>query len=109
METGSAAYTEGRTLNRVEEVMTDLILCELAGTEPQFITAVAGHLGISQPFSIKSVRRSVHESSLGETDVELVLENGGSRCGLLIENKIRALRMARQIERKLRSPCCLPP
>ncbi|RWH78021.1 MAG: hypothetical protein EOR78_29250 [Mesorhizobium sp.] len=28
-----------------------------------------------------------------------MLENGGSRCGLLIENKIRALRKARQIER----------
>ncbi|MBZ9727195.1 hypothetical protein LB554_24940 [Mesorhizobium sp. CO1-1-11] len=99
MEHVSTIYAESRTLNRVEEVMTDFILCELAGTEPQFIAAIAGYLGINQPFSIKSVRRSVHESSLGETDVELVLENGGSRCGLLIENKIRALRMARQFER----------
>lgn len=99
MEYASAVYAERRTLNRVEEVMTDLILCELAGTEPQFIAAVADHLGISQPCSVRSVRRSVHESSLGETDVELVLQVGETRCGLLIENKIRAVRMARQFER----------
>lgn len=95
----SAVYVESLTLNRVEEVMTDLILCELAGTEPQFITAVADHLGLGQPCPVRSVRRSVHESSLGETDVEIVLESAGRRCGLLIENKIRALRMARQFER----------
>ncbi|MER9580784.1 hypothetical protein [Mesorhizobium sp. M0276] len=28
-----------------------------------------------------------------------MLENDGSRCGLLVENKIRAIRMARQFER----------
>ena len=44
-----AIYETSRTLNRVEEVMTDLILCELAGTEPQFIEAVADHFGLSHP------------------------------------------------------------
>lgn len=99
MEHIFAVYAESRTLNRVEEVMTDLILCELAGTEPQFIAALADHVGIGQPCPVKSVRRSVHESSLGETDVEIMLELPEGRCGLLIENKIRAVRMARQFER----------
>lgn len=99
MEHVLSVYAERRTLNRIEEVMTDLILCELAGTEPQFVAALADHVGLSQPCPVKSVRRSVHESSLGETDVEIVLEFPEGSCGLLIENKIRAVRMARQFER----------
>ncbi|MER8848549.1 hypothetical protein [Mesorhizobium australicum] len=78
MEHVSTVYAESRTLNRVEEVMTDFILCELAGTEPQFIVAIAGYLGINQPFSIKPVRRSVHEVRQGKPTSSSCLKMEGA-------------------------------
>lgn len=95
----AGVYVSSRTLNRVEEIMTDLVLCELAGTEPEFIAGLAHHLGLDHAYPVRSVRRSVHESSLGETDVEIVLANQTTSLAVLIENKIRATRMIRQFER----------
>ncbi|CDX58759.1 conserved hypothetical protein [Mesorhizobium plurifarium] len=95
----SSVYVSSRTLNRVEEVMTDLVLCELAGTEPEFVAQLAHHLGLDDTYPVRSVRRSVHESSLGETDVEIVFANQSTSMAVLIENKIRATRMNRQFER----------
>jgi hypothetical protein len=92
-------YETGRTLRRVEELMTDLLLCELLGTKPQFVFDAFKHLGLGDPGKVISVRRSVHETSLGETDVEAVVEVGRERVGFLIENKVRALLMPEQLGR----------
>ena len=37
----ASVYVSSRTLNQVEEVITDLVICELAGTEPDFVEAAA--------------------------------------------------------------------
>lgn len=95
----ASVYISGRTLARVEEVMTDLLLCELIGVEPELIGDIAVHLGMLDHVAVRSVCRSVHESALGETDIEILIDGQGSTTGLLIENKIRAIRMERQFER----------
>jgi hypothetical protein len=92
-------YETSRTLRRIEEVMTDLLLCELLGTKPQFVVDLCEYLGITVPGRIVSVRRSVHETSLGETDVEAIIEIGPQRVGMLFENKVRALLMPDQLTR----------
>ncbi|MBD9497311.1 hypothetical protein [Ensifer sp. ENS01] len=79
--------------------MTDLLLCELLGTKPQFVSALTKHLGIDSTDKIVSLRRSVHDTSLGETDVEAILAIGSKRLGLLVENKVRAVLMPDQIGR----------
>ncbi|MCZ4088730.1 hypothetical protein [Sinorhizobium psoraleae] len=79
--------------------MTDLLLCELFGTKPLFVAALAQRLGIEGTVKVSSVRRSVHETSLGETDIEVILESGLGKLGLLIENKIRAVLMQDQLGR----------
>ncbi|KSV76436.1 hypothetical protein N185_14875 [Sinorhizobium sp. GW3] len=96
---GESVFDRSKTLRRIEESMTDLLLCELLGTKPQFVSALAEHLGIDVSNKVASIRRSVHDTSLGETDVEAILENGPQRLGLLVENKIRAVLMPDQIGR----------
>ncbi|QRM47218.1 hypothetical protein [Rhizobium sp. BG4] len=79
--------------------MTDLLLCELLGTRPQFVLDVFAHLGLGDAGKVISVRRSVHKTLLGETDIEAVVEVGRERVGFLIENKVRALLMPEQLGR----------
>ncbi|MEJ7015738.1 PD-(D/E)XK nuclease family protein [Sinorhizobium meliloti] len=92
-------YNRSKTLRRIEESMTDLLLCELFGTQPLFVAALAQRLGLKGTVEVSSVRRSVHETSLGETDIEVILESGLGKLGLLIENKIRAVLMQDQLGR----------
>lgn len=92
-------FEASQTLRRVEEVMTDLLLCELLGTKPQFVADLCSHLNLQQYKSVSSIRRSVHETSLGETDVEVILDAGADRTGLLVENKVRAVLMPDQLGR----------
>lgn len=96
---GTSVYIDGRTLNRVEESMTDLLLCELLGVEPEFLTAAVARFGFEMNAAVLSVQHSVHESSLGETDIEVVVGGDSFKAGILIENKIRAPIMPRQFER----------
>ncbi|MBY3211488.1 PD-(D/E)XK nuclease family protein [Rhizobium laguerreae] len=79
--------------------MTDLLLCELLGTKPQFVSALAERLGFEETGEVSSIRRSVHDTSLGETDVEAILKTGKNTLGLLVENKVRAVLMPDQIGR----------
>ena len=92
-------YETSKTIRRVEEAMTDLLLCELIGTKPHFVKALCERLGIADAGEVVSVRRSVHETSLGETDIEAILDVGGNKLGLLIENKVRAFLMPEQLSR----------
>ncbi len=98
-ESLSSIFETSRTLRRIEEVMTDVLLCELLGTKPQFVKDLCKALGIASSGAAVSVRRSVHETSLGETDVEAVIAVGTEKLGLLIENKVRALLMPDQLSR----------
>jgi hypothetical protein len=95
----ASIYEKSKTLRRIEESMTDLLLCELLGTKPQFVSALTEHLGIDITDKVASIRRSVHNTSLGETDVEAILDVGPKRLGLLIENKVRAVLMPDQLGR----------
>jgi hypothetical protein len=79
--------------------MTDLLLCELLGTRSRFVGDLCQTLGIENIQEVLSVRRSVHETSLGETDVEAIVAASSKRVGLLIENKVRALLMPDQMGR----------
>lgn len=95
----SSIFETSKTLRRIEEVMTDLLLCELLGAQPRFVNELCNRLRGSGSGTAVSVRRSVHETSLGETDVEAVIMFGTERLGLLIENKVRALLMPDQLGR----------
>ena len=95
----NSPFDQHRTIHRVTEVMTDLAICELVGTEPAFATALLRECGVNDEGQIVSVRQSVHESSLGETDVELIYRVGNANIALLIENKIRAPIMPQQFAR----------
>lgn len=82
--------------------MTDLAMMELIFVSPTFRGFVLdrAQLAAEGELELASLRRSVFETSLGETDVELVCRNpGGRRVALLIENKVRAPLMERQFER----------
>lgn len=92
-------FEASKTVLRVEEVMTDLLLCELLGTNTDFVSALCAELGLADVNAVFSVRRSVHETSLGETDVEAIIGIGSERVGLLIENKVRAVLMPDQLNR----------
>ncbi|MBD9538772.1 MULTISPECIES: hypothetical protein [Ensifer] len=96
---GADIFERSKTLRRIEESMTDLLLCELLGTKPRFVSALLRHLGIESTDKVVSIRRSVHDTSLGETDVEAILDIGSKKLGLLVENKIRAVLMPEQIGR----------
>lgn len=82
---------------KVEEVMTDVVIMDLVHSSDEFLHDLCGRAGVSG--TMLHVRRSVFDSSLGETDVEVVVENEGGRHALLIENKIDAPVMTMQFER----------
>ncbi|KDA00140.1 hypothetical protein HPO_01962 [Hyphomonas polymorpha PS728] len=86
-------------VSRVEEVVTDILTMDLLHSSPAFLQRVLELAGAASPSEIVSIRRSVSDTSMGETDVELVIQLGSKRQAILIENKIRAPVMDRQFER----------
>ncbi|MDX0503607.1 hypothetical protein GOC80_13325 [Sinorhizobium medicae] len=87
------------TLMRVEEIVTDVLAMDLLYSSAAFLKKVLNVAGESEEMSLVSIRRSVFDTSLGETDIELVLNDRQGRCGILIENKVRAPLMDRQFAR----------
>lgn len=92
-------FESSGTVGSVSEEMTDVVLCEVVGTQPDFANALCIELGLPDLGELSSVRRSVHETSLGETDVELVFDDNGITHALLIENKIKASFTQNQLQR----------
>ncbi|TCN30180.1 PD-(D/E)XK nuclease family protein [Sinorhizobium americanum] len=87
------------TIARVDEIVTDVLAMDLLHSSPDFfrkVLEVAGEVG---DMGLLAIRRSVADTSLGETDIELVVNGPAGRCGILIENKVRAPLMDRQIAR----------
>ncbi|MBY3389183.1 PD-(D/E)XK nuclease family protein [Rhizobium laguerreae] len=88
------------TILRVDEIVTDVLAMDLLHSCPDFLKLIVEEAGeASGDIDIRSLRRSVAETSLGETDIELVVAGDNGRCGILIENKVRAVVMDRQFER----------
>ena len=86
------------SIARVEEIVTDVLAMDLLHSSPSFFANVLEVAG--EPHAnLVAIRRSVVNSSLGETDIELVVEGLNGRCGILIENKVRAPLMNRQFAR----------
>lgn len=93
------SYLTFDTIARVDEIVTDVLAMDLLHSSRDFlelVLKVAAEAGNASPVAI---RRSVAETSLGETDIELVVETDDGRCGILIENKVRAPLMDRQFAR----------
>lgn len=87
------------TIARVDEVATDVLAMDLLYSSPTFSAMVIDLVGEPAGSVIVAIRRSVAETSMGETDIEMVVDGGAGRCGILIENKIRAPLMDRQFAR----------
>ncbi|KSV66628.1 hypothetical protein N182_35000 [Sinorhizobium sp. GL2] len=87
------------TVARVEEVMTDVLAMDLLHSSSDFFRKVLDVAGEPNDLKLVAIRRSVADTSLGETDIEIVAESSNGRCGILIENKVRAPLMDRQFAR----------
>ncbi|ANM04682.1 restriction endonuclease family protein [Rhizobium phaseoli] len=93
------SYLTLDTIARVDEIVTDVLAMDLLHSSPDFlkmVLTVSGEPADALPIAI---RRSVADTSLGETDIELVVENQGTKSAILIENKVRAPLMDRQFAR----------
>lgn len=87
------------TIVRVDEIVTDVLAMDLLHSSPAFFRRVLGAAGEPADVRLVAIRRSVANTSLGETDIEIVTEGPTGRCGILIENKVRAPLMDRQFAR----------
>jgi hypothetical protein len=87
------------TIVKVEEVVTDVLAMDLIHSCAAFVPEMIAGLSDSVEPELLSLKRSVSDPSLGETDIEAIIRIGDSRRGILIENKIRAPIMQRQFER----------
>ncbi len=93
------SYLTFDTIARVDEIVTDVLAMDLLHSSRDFLELVLKVASEAANASAVAIRRSVAETSLGETDIELVVETDDGRCGILIENKVRAPLMDRQFAR----------
>ncbi|MDX0072481.1 hypothetical protein GOC11_26950 [Sinorhizobium meliloti] len=87
------------TVARVDEIVTDVLAMDLLHSSPEFFRKVLEVAGEAGDMELVAIRRSVADTSLGETDIELIANGPAGRCGILIENKVRAPLMDRQFAR----------
>lgn len=92
-------YLTFDTITRVDEIVTDVLAMDLLHSSHDFLELVLTVAAEARSAIPVAIRRSVAETSLGETDIELVVETHDDRCGILIENKVRAPLMDRQFAR----------
>ncbi|TGS46265.1 MULTISPECIES: hypothetical protein [unclassified Mesorhizobium] len=85
----------------VDERMVDILLLEMLHVDDGFRSWFCSLIdpGSGTSVSLVSARHSVFETSSGETDIEIVCAQEGASVGYLIENKIYAPFMPRQLER----------
>ncbi|MDX1010509.1 hypothetical protein GOE08_27135 [Sinorhizobium medicae] len=93
------SYLAFDTITRVDEIVTDVLAMDLLHSSRDFLELVLNIAKEVQNAIPVAIRRSVAQTSLGETDIELVIETPEGRCGILIENKVRAPLMDRQFAR----------
>ncbi|TAT79495.1 hypothetical protein ELI56_15400 [Rhizobium ruizarguesonis] len=93
------SYLTFDTIARVDEVVTDVLAMDLLYSSREFLEMILTVAAEPRDAAPVAIRRSVAETSLGETDIELVVECAEGRCGILVENKVRAPLMDRQFAR----------
>lgn len=84
---------------KAEEVFTDILTMDLVHSSLEFLIHIGSIVGEAAPLQLVSLKHSVADNSLGETDIEIVVRTETGLCALLIENKVRAVVMRRQFER----------
>lgn len=87
------------TIARVDEIVTDVLAMDLLHSSPDFFKKILNVAGEPDSMNLVALRRSVADTSLGETDIEIVADGPSGRCGILVENKVRAPLMDRQFAR----------
>ncbi|AZO32453.1 PD-(D/E)XK nuclease family protein [Mesorhizobium sp. M1B.F.Ca.ET.045.04.1.1] len=87
------------TIIRVEEIVTDVLAMDLLHSSQDFFSKVLAVAGEPQDLKLVAIRRSIADTSLGETDIEIVASGSNGSCAILIENKVRAPLMDRQFAR----------
>ena len=86
------------TFADVTEHDMDLLFLEEFVCSKIFLDLFTQQIGISNA-RVLSVHSSLTDSVLGESDMTVILDGGGKRIGLLIENKIDAIAMPEQAAR----------
>lgn len=88
------------SFSTVRERDMDLLFLESIVTDPGFCALVLEKTEYAQqPFRVLDAQLSRTELDLGESDITVILEIGGKRVALLIEDKIDAIAMPDQCER----------
>ncbi len=82
----------------VAEHDIDMLMAEEFAASPDFLRIFTDEAGISAG-KVVSVHISKMNLRLGESDLTVVIESGGERIGLLIEDKIDSIAMPYQAER----------
>ncbi|TIP73331.1 MAG: hypothetical protein E5X53_17270 [Mesorhizobium sp.] len=92
---------DANVLPVVDERMIDILLLEMLHIDSRFRSWFCALIDPQSGTSVSlvSARHSVFETSTGETDVEIVCAENAIKVGYLVENKIHAPFMPRQLER----------
>jgi hypothetical protein len=90
-------------LQAVDERDIDFVLLEEFHSEPQFVRwFIETTTGSAAPdIHFIGAWHSISDPALGESDITVVYETGGVRCGILVENKIDAYAQPEQAGRYL--------
>ena len=86
-------------LDSVMERDIDLLIMEEFVANDDFARIFLDSAGIIGDYVLKEVIHSKTDTSLGESDIVIIIENNGNRHALHIEDKIDAQAMPRQYER----------
>ena len=86
--------------NTITERDMDLLFAESVSTDPGFCKLLIDKTDLAgKPFRILSAELSKEDKDLGESDITVVVEIGGEKYGLLVEDKIDAIAMPKQHDR----------
>ena len=84
--------------NILERDMDMLLMRQFTQNNKAYIKLFLGKIGLNSDYSILSVSHSVMTSD-GESDIEVILEIGGEKIAILIEDKINAIAQPDQAKR----------
>lgn len=86
--------------NTISERDMDLLFVQAALTNPGFCRMLIDKTRLKgRPFHIINAELSKTDNDLGESDITIVVEAGGKKYGILVEDKIDAIAMPEQHKR----------
>ena len=89
--------------NTITERDMDMLFIESVISDPEYCRLVINKTDLSnKPFKVVNAELSKVDSSLGESDITVIIESEGAKYGLLIEDKIDAIAMPKQHERYIK-------